>query len=520
MRTAPHHVRRLRALPDLGGRLARVALPDLGRRRARVALLVCAAGLALPTDVAAQAGGPFDVVILGGRVVDPETGFDGTANVGVRDGRIAAVTTDAIDGARVIDASGLVVAPGFIDPLTQVRAAQLPSARYKVTDGVTTVLGLHGGPVDVGAMYDEMESEGALLNYGTNVGHGALRGEVGLSSGDEEERAVAATPEQIDRIVELARQGILDGALGIGFGLQYVPSTGEEEVFRLFEVAAQYGVPAHLHIRYLGPQRPINSVKAIHEVIATAAATGASAQVVHVNSTSPKDIDLVLDLIEGAAANGVDVSADAYPWEAGSTALESSVFDPGFRERMSIDYGDIELVDGGERLTEESFHRYRTDDKRDGVIIHFIPTETLRKALTSPVVMLSSDGSINAEGLGHPRGAGTYARFLRLFVREWEALSLVEAMRKTSYLAAVQLQQASPAFRRKGRLNVGADADIVVFDLATITERATYVEPAQTSVGVRHVLVNGVSVVTDGEVVDGVQPGRALRGAPGGARVP
>jgi N-acyl-D-aspartate/D-glutamate deacylase len=457
---------------------------------------------------------PYDVVITGGRVVDPETGFDGVANVGVQGGRIVAVSEESMTGERVIDAAGLVVAPGFIDPLTSVGAARLPSALYKVTDGVTTVLALHGGPVDVGALYDAMAEEGALLNYGTNVGHGALRSAVGLRSGDEEARAVAATPAQIDQIVELARQGIVDGALGIGFGLQYVPSTTEEEVFRLFALGARYGVPAHLHIRYLGPQRPINSVKAIQEVIATAAATGASAQVVHVNSTSPKDIDLVMRLLEGAVSHGVDVSADAYPWEAGSTGLESSVFDEGFRERMSIDYGDIELVSTGERLTDESFHRYRADGERDAVIVHFIPTETLRRALTSPIVMVGSDGSINEQGRGHPRGAGTYARFIRQYVREWGDLTLLEAMRKTSYLAARQLQQASPAFRRKGRLNVGADADITVFDLATIRERATYLEPAQTSVGVRYVLVNGVVVVDDGELVDEVRPGRALRGAP------
>ncbi|MDX1646390.1 MAG: amidohydrolase family protein [Longimicrobiales bacterium] len=472
--------------------------------------------LGTPHAGPAQQPGSYDVVILGGRVVDPETGFDGPANVGIRGDRIAAVTGQSLEGLRVIDASGLVVAPGFIDPLTQMSAAQMPGARYKVTDGVTTVLGLHGGPVDVAGAYEAMAAEGALLNYGTNVGHGSLRAAVGLSSSDEEARAIPPTPAQVDEILELARRGIMEGALGIGFGLQYVPSTGEDEVFRLFQVAAGYGVPAHLHIRYLGPRRPANSVKAVQEVIATAAATGASAQIVHVNSTSPRDIELVLDLIEGAAARGVDVSADAYPWEAGSTALESSVFDEGFRERMSIDYGDIELVSNGERLTEETFRRYRNDDKRDGVIVHFIPTETLRKALTSPVVMVGSDGSINAQGRGHPRGAGTYARFLRQFVREWNELTLVEAMRKTSYLAALQLQQASPAFRRKGRLRVGADADIVVFDLDAIAERATYLEPARMSVGVRYVLVNGVPVVEDGAVVEDVRPGRPLRGAPGG----
>jgi N-acyl-D-aspartate/D-glutamate deacylase len=163
------------------------------------------AGCVLSADaLEAQTDVVYDVAILGGRVIDPETGFDGVANVGVLDDRIAVVTAEPLTGTQILDATGLVVAPGFIDPLTSVEAARLPSALYKVTDGVTTVLGLHGGPVDVDGMYRAMESEEMLLNYGTNVGHGALRGAVGLSSGDEEERAVVATSEQIDQIVELA----------------------------------------------------------------------------------------------------------------------------------------------------------------------------------------------------------------------------------------------------------------------------------------------------------------------------
>lgn len=488
-------------------------MPITSRLALRLALLSC---LIAPSPLRGQSEAPYDIVIRRGRVIDPETGFDGIADVGIREGRIANVSAEGLAGDRVIDANGLVVAPGFIDPLTSVDAALLPSAGYKVADGVTTVLSLHGGPVDVDSMYARFEKKDVLLNYGTHFGHNSARSAVGLSSVDEGRRAISASPAQVDEIVKLARRGIMDGALGIGFGLQYDPSTSEEEVFRLFEVAARHGVPVHLHIRYLGPQRPINSVKAIHEVIATAAATGASAHIAHVNSTSPRDIDLVLRLLEGAAAHGIDMSADAYPWEAGSTSLESSVFDQGFRKRMDIDYADVELVGTGERLTEESFHRYRTDDHRDAVLVHFIPTETLRKALRSPIVMVASDGSINAKGMGHPRGAGTYARFVRQYVREWGDLKLVEAMKKTSYLAAVQLEQAAPAMRRKGRLNVGADADIVVFDLSSIRERATYTEPAQTSEGIPFVLVNGVVVVDDGELVEGVFPGRPIRGAHGG----
>jgi N-acyl-D-aspartate/D-glutamate deacylase len=486
----------------------------MAQHNQRLLLTLITVWILSPGLVGAQAEVYNDIVIRGGRVMEPETGFDAVANVGIRDGLIHEISTDPLQGNRVIEARGMVVAPGFIDVLTSVAAAQLPGARYKVTDGVTTVLSMHGGPVDVAGLYDRMAQEGALIHYGTTVGHGSARAEVGLRSGDEAERAQVATLEQVERIVELARHGILAGAIGIGFGIQYVPSTSENEVFELFQLAARYGVSCHLHIRFLGPQRPTNSVKAIQEVIATAAATGASAHIAHVNSTSPQDIDLVMRLLDGARAHGVDITADAYPWGAGSTRLESAVFDEGFKQRMAIDYKDIEMVKTGERLTEETFRRYRTDDQRDGVIIHFIPDSTLVRAFSSPLTMVGSDGSIDADGRGHPRGAGTYARFFRRFVREEGHLTLMEAIRKTSYLAALRLQQAAPAMRRKGRLNSGADADIVVFDSDQIRERATYAEPAQTSEGIAYVLVNGVPVVDDGRLVEGVKPGRAIRGAP------
>ncbi|MDP4745019.1 MAG: amidohydrolase family protein [Porticoccaceae bacterium] len=458
----------------------------------------------------------FDTVINGGRVLDPETEFDALANVGISNGVIQQVTTEPLKGKLAIDAQGLIVAPGFIDILTQVESAQMPSARYKATDGVTTVLSMHNGPIEVGAMYDRMEKEGALLNYGTTIGQMTIRSVLGLGdfAGGEEGRNTLATPEQVAQILEITKRGIQEGAVGVGFGLQYTPNTTEEEVFQLFQLAAMFDVASHVHIRYLGPQRPTNSVKAIHEVIANAVATGASAHIAHVNSTSPKDINLVIRLLEGAKAHGVDISADAYPWGAGGTALESAVFDKGWQDRMAIDYSDLELVTTGERLTEESFSRYRGDGKTDWVIVHFIPESTLVRAYSSPLVMVASDGSINAEGKGHPRGAGTYARFFRRYVVEDGLLTPLEAARKTSYLAALRMQKAAPSMRRKGRISVGADADIVILDYDKIRERATYAEPAQTSEGIPWVFVNGVAVVENGKLNENAKPGRAIRGAP------
>ncbi len=454
----------------------------------------------------AQPQEPYDIVIRGGRVMDPETGFDGVANVGITGDRIVVVTDATLDGRRVIDAAGLVVAPGFIDILSGGFSNE--GNRYKVTDGVTTILRMHGGPVEVGSWYESLAGEGRIVNYGTTVGHAALRSAVGL-----EDRDAAATPSQIGEMVSLAKRAIREGAVGIGFGVQYVPGASAAEVFELFRVCAETGVPCHLHIRFLGPRPPENSAKAVQEVIANAAATGASAQIVHINSVAGHEMDISLKLIGGAQAHGVDVTADAYPWEAGSTGLESAVFDPGWQERMQISYGDIELVSTGERLTEETFRRYREDDVPTWVIIYFVPKQGNVMALTSPYVMVGSDGGIS-DGRGHPRGAGTYGKILRMYVREEGHLSLMDAIRRMSYMPAQRLVQAAPIMRRKGRLSQGADADIVVFDADRVRERATYQDPAQYSEGFHYVLVNGVVVVDAGKLNEALRPGGPVRGTP------
>jgi dihydroorotase len=465
-------------------------------------------GLAFSAAGAARQAPTYDIVIRGGRVMDPETGVDAVANVGIAGRTVAVITNAALSGRREIDARGRVVAPGFVDILSGGFTRE--GSRFKVTDGVTTILAMHGGPVDVAAWYDTVAARGMHVNYGTTVGHAALRLAVGVTDRDQ-----AASPAQIQEMVALARRAVLEGAVGIGFGVQYVPGASEREVFELFRLAAQLGVGVHLHTRFLGPRPPQNSVKGIQEVIANAAATGVSAQVVHLNSISvtAEGVETALEMMAGARARGVDVMADAYPWEAGSTGLESAVFDPGWQERMSISYGDIELVRNGERLTEESFRRYREDARPDGVIIHFVTKGANVAALTHPLVMVGSDGGIQ-DGRGHPRGAGTYAKILREYVREGKHLSLMEAIRKMAYLPAERMVKAAPAMRRKGRLSAGADADIVIYDPGRVRERANYAVPAQYSVGFEYVLVNGVVVVDGGRLGEDALPGEGIRGTP------
>ncbi|HXV86248.1 MAG TPA: amidohydrolase family protein [Gemmatimonadales bacterium] len=463
--------------------------------------------LAAPQPAPLAGQEPLDLAIVGGRVIDPASGLDGIRNVGIRGDRVVVVSAQPLTAARMLDATGLVVAPGFIDILAGVPTAAEGQA-YKIFDGVTTVVSMHGGPVDVERWYQARGDVGAYHHYGTTVGHQALREAAGVT-----DRYAAASPDQLEMMLELARDAIALGAVGIGFGVAYVPGASREEILRLFQVAAEAGVPCHLHIRHFGPVPPDNSsLDAVQEVIAAAAVTGASAQVVHIGSmvAAPADMRTALWMIDGARARGIDVMADVYPYTAASTGLSTTTFDPGWQARFGgISHGDLELVATGERLTAESFERYRAQGNV-GAIIHYIPEETIRAALGHPAVMVASDGVIE-NGRGHPRGAGTFARVLGRYVREQNVLTLSEAIRKMTLMPAQRLERSAPLMARKGRLSAGSDADVVVFDAGSVGDRATFAEPAQRSAGMRFVVVAGRVVVDGGRLVEGVRPGRPIR---------
>jgi cytosine/adenosine deaminase-related metal-dependent hydrolase len=462
-------------------------------------------------------GEPYDLVLSGGRVLDPETGLDATRNVGIQRGRIAAVTADLVAARETLDVHGLVVAPGFID--LHVHGQDSESYRYYSHDGVTTALELEIGTYPVAPWYAEREGH-ALINYGVSVGHpGARRA---LLAHDESLPGVAviydssrgwtngALPEaDLPRLDSLVERGLAQGALAVGFGLAYTPGASREEILRLFQVAARHSVPCFVHLREGGRDATTGgSVGALQEVIADAAVTGASLHVVHVTSMGQRDTPLLLELIRGARERGLDVTTEAYPYTAASTAIQSAVFDAGWQQRMGITYRDILYPPTGERLTAASFARLRRQGGR--VVFFIIPDSTVRQAVADPLVMIASDGG---SAHAHPRLAGTHARVLGRYARDSSVLSLMDAVRKMTLMPAQRLERVVPAMRAKGRVQVGADADLTVFDAARVVDRATYERPAQFSDGIVHVLVNGVFVVRNGASVAGY-PGRAIRRSP------
>ena len=452
----------------------------------------------------------YDLVLRGGRVMDPESSLDAVMDVGIDGGLIAAVSEGPLDGTEVVDASGHVVAPGFID--LHAHGHDPFSRDLQARDGVTAAFELEGGAFPVDEWYEEREGSWRI-HFGATTAYGAAR----VLAFDEDELAARneeASPEQVEAIQETLREGLADGALGIGLPLQYQPGASRPEIFRMFRTAAEAGVTVFAHIRYAGMKEPESAISAVQEMIADAAGSGGSVHIVHIGSTGLGQMPVVVDMIANAAAAGIDVTTEVYPYTAASTDIRSAIFDPGWRERLGADYGDIEWVATGERLDEAGFNlrRNETPDTEPAIVIaHIIPEQELADAIAHPDVMIASDGVGYIDGRAHPRGAGTFARVLGRYSRDEGRLSLMEAIRKMTLAPARRLEAVAPAMRRKGRLSVGADADITIFDPKTVIDRATFAEPAVPSAGIPHVLVDGVFVVRDGELVQGAMPGRGIR---------
>ena len=528
-----------------------------------------AAGLALATctvvpetaDDASSAGAggaAFDLVIVGGTVVDG-TGADRfTADLGIRDGRVVEIARDgglSGQGAEEIDAAGLIVSPGFVDHHNHVQnqVHRRPLAENFIRQGITTILpSLHSGdqPWPLRDYIDDLE---VAPNIGFFAGHSWTRKQViGM-----EDRA--PTPEELDEMRDLVRETMEDGALGFSTGLLYVPANyaETEEVIELAKVAADYGGIYYTHMR----DEARGLLPAVREAIRVGAEGGLP---VHINHFKAMGVDNwgktveSLALVDSARAEGIDVKVDLYPYMAGSTgssvlfpqwvlaggvdSFRVRVTDPATRARvereteewMNRDWtgGDLSRIQfrtlrafpqyNGKRMSELAADRGLPNNDATGVqlaielqlaggfsaIYHFMDEADVVRIMQHPQAMFETDGDPVGYGLGfpHPRSYGTFPRILGRYVREMGVLTLEEAIRKMTSMSADEIGQSE-----RGRIADGMWADITIFDADRIMDQADYVDPHRYSVGIHHVIVNGVPVILDGSVT-GAKPGHVLKG--------
>jgi N-acyl-D-aspartate/D-glutamate deacylase len=487
------------------------------------------------------------VLLHGGRVVDPATGHDAVADVLIRDGAVVAVgSAPPDDGAHIVDVAGLIVGPGFIDLHSHVHS--IAGQRLQALDGVTTSLDLEAGLMPIERAYADAASDGRPLNYGFAASWAAARAQVLCDIEPDAHVASAlavlgdprwqrtSTRAELHAWLRLLERELGGGALGIGVLMGYAPHSDPAEYLAVARVAAAASAPAFTHVRELVEADPDVPVDGVDELVRAAAETGAAMHHCHVNSTSRRHIDRVLAALDRSRAAGSKVTVEAYPYGAGSTAVGAYFLDPDRLAATGLTPSSIVLTASGERIADEArLREVRASDPGAACVFAFLDEDDrndralLQRSLAYPDAIVASDAMpvvfpdgtfeslewpLPARAATHPRTAGTFAKSLRLMVRETGAWSWLEAFRRASYLPARVLDGIAPMMRSCGRLGAGAAADVVVLDPATVTDNATYADPCRPSSGVRHVLVNGEFVVRDGALQTDALPGRPVRGAP------
>jgi len=487
-----------------------------------------------------------DLLIRGGRVIDAESGYDAIADVAISNGSIAAVGRELGSAAAVVNADGLVVTAGFID--LHGHGQSLPADRMQAFDGVTTSLELELGAWPVAPWYEAHQRAGRTLNYGASTGwvfariatmtaqepSSSLEG-MGRAMRDPRWSSAVASAAEVEALSTRIAEGLAQGGLGIGFPSAYAPGAGVKELSLLCSLAARENVPTFTHIAYMSNIDPQSSIDAYTRLIGLAGSTGAHMHICHLNATSLQDVELAAELVANAQRQGLKVTVEAYPYGVGSSVVSAAYFvDPAFPERTGGDYNRVELLQTRHRFT--SREDWQAADRRDpGAIIlwHYLDVDVSERdrrlldvsvtfpggAIASDAMPWTLDGATFTDdvwplpdaAVAHPRSAGTFTRFLREWVLERKTMTLIEGLRKCALIPAQILERAAPQMKRKGRVQIGCDADLVVFDPESLAERASFEAMNRPAEGVRHLLVNGQAVIADGALRLDARPGRPIR---------
>lgn len=478
----------------------------------------------------------YDIVILNGRVMDPETNFDAVRNVGIKDGIISIITEKDISGKETIDAKGLVVAPGFIDG--HQHCIEPYAYRLMLRDGRTTIMDLEIGAF--GPKLDEWykKREGnSPINFGVSVGHEFARASVldgfkdwkyfytpdaiysRVKQGWSKTRP---TLEQGNQILSAMDEGLRMGGLGIGSTLGYMrEGVSSREIFELQKLAGLYGRYINMHFR-LTPGDDVQEVMGIQEMLANCAALGSPGIAAHFNNPG---YNLVHELLVRMRERGYNVWGEIYPYNAGSTALNAVFLEPEvWVQALGNKYEEtVQDVATGEFYTEATRREMLKKEPTRAVIVYKMPEKSVVDWIKLPGVAIGSDGMplFPDNGLEwdtpyenfpntHPRFSGSFAKVLRL-ARE-NNIPLMQAVSMTSYNYARPLgKMGLKAMQVRGRMQVGMVADITIFDPQTVTDNSTYAKGTLPSTGIPHVIVNGIIVMRDSEPIKRFDAGQPIR---------
>lgn len=480
-----------------------------------------------------------DVVIMGGRVMDPETGFDAVANVGVSGDRIAVITTEPIAGHRTIEANGHVVTAGFIDQ--HFHWTRPLGYKLALRDGVTTAMDCEAGTLGSQVeRYYALHAGQSQVNYGTAVSHELGRAAIldgreamdateGLATGVRLGTGwTGAVPSaaQLDALLAMTDEGLKAGALGVASTLGYMPGAGAREIFELQRLAASYGRATFVHTRHT-PGNATSEVNGAQEILANAAALGAPASISHFNNPG---WELVQDLLMGMRARGFNVWGEYYPYAAGSTTINAHFLRPAiWVEQLGNAYEDtLQDPTTGRFLSEAEYQATLENDPTRVIVLYKMPPEEVVKWVGLPGIVMASDGMplphADFDGYSwdtpyedianiHPRTAGSHGKSLRL-ARE-AGIPLMQVLASFSYNPARYLGDTGvQAMQQRGRMQAGMIADITVFDPENVTDRSTYSQGTLPTEGISYVLVSGELVVEQGRVNRGTKPGKPIRFEP------
>lgn len=440
----------------------------------------------------------LDLLITGGKVLDFKQGQLLPMNLGLTDGCISYLGEDHPRAKEVLELHGEIISPGFIDIHMHEEDFSLTKGEYDIalamlSMGVTTAVGGNCGNnrQSLKDLIKQVEAKGSPINYMSFIGHSSLRQQVGIV-----DTKVEAGRAQREAMKELIYEALELGAVGLSFGLEYSSGASFEELLAVSEpLCGRKDLLLAAHYR----SDALRALESIEEMAELGKSTGTPFQISHLSSCSAFGMmKEALDLIRDYQKQGLDLSVDAYPYAAFSTLIGSDVFEPGCFERWGVGYDAIELAEApyeNLRCTEEIFHDARKHHPEMIAIAHVMREDEIRLALADPMVMIASDG-LYRNHHGHPRGAGTFPRFIGKYLRDEKIMDFVQGMKKITLMPAKRL-----GLEKKGRIEVGADGDLTIFDVDTIIDKALFGQGQLAPEGISYVFIGGEKALEKGSIL-------------------